>query len=113
MAALASLLPTPRYNPPTVHSDDEDDSAGPSSAPSTALATVTRPYGARKGWRPSRQEEYGDGGAYPECSIAQYPLDMGRKKVGPSIHFVAFARVIASCLLPCCELILRARLLVQ
>ena len=23
----------------------------------------------------------GDGGAYPECNIAQYPLDMGRKKV--------------------------------
>ncbi len=23
----------------------------------------------------------GDGGAYPECHIAQYPLDMGRKKV--------------------------------
>jgi len=24
----------------------------------------------------------GDGGAYPECHIAQYPLDLGRKKVG-------------------------------
>ena len=23
----------------------------------------------------------GDGGAFPECHIAQYPLDMGRKKV--------------------------------
>jgi hypothetical protein len=23
----------------------------------------------------------GDGGAYPECHIAQYPVDMGRKKV--------------------------------
>lgn len=23
----------------------------------------------------------GDGGAYPECHIAQYPLDLGRKKV--------------------------------
>jgi hypothetical protein len=23
----------------------------------------------------------GDGGAYPECHVAQYPLEMGRKKV--------------------------------
>ena len=23
----------------------------------------------------------GDGGAYPECHIAQYPLEMGKKKV--------------------------------
>lgn len=23
----------------------------------------------------------GDGGAFPECHIAQYPLDMGKKKV--------------------------------
>ena len=23
----------------------------------------------------------GDGGAYPECHIAQYPLELGRKKV--------------------------------
>jgi hypothetical protein len=23
----------------------------------------------------------GDGGAFPECHVAQYPLDMGRKKV--------------------------------
>ena len=23
----------------------------------------------------------GDGGAYPECHVAQYPLEMGKKKV--------------------------------
>jgi hypothetical protein len=26
-------------------------------------------------------EDFGDGGAFPECWSAQYPLDMGRKKV--------------------------------
>lgn len=27
-------------------------------------------------------DEYiGDGGSYPECHVAQYPLEMGRKKV--------------------------------
>jgi hypothetical protein len=42
----------------------------------------------------------GDGGAYPECHIAQYPLDMGRKKVClleyipvlPSHSFIGFLR---------------------
>lgn len=31
------------------------------------------------GWRPKNLEDFGDGGAYPEIAIAQYPLDMGRK----------------------------------
>ena len=42
----------------------------------------------------------GDGGAYPECHVAQYPLDMGRKKVRlleytpilPSHSFIGFLR---------------------
>lgn len=38
------------------------------------------PYGHRKGWMPRTQEDFGDGGAYPEIPIAQYPLGMGMKK---------------------------------
>lgn len=30
----------------------------------------------------------GDGGAFPECHIAQYPLDMGRKKVRVSVYIL-------------------------
>ncbi|KAL1983628.1 hypothetical protein VTN96DRAFT_10127 [Rasamsonia emersonii] len=37
------------------------------------------PYGQRKGWRPRAPEDFGDGGAFPEILVAQYPLDMGRK----------------------------------
>ncbi|KAH0541778.1 mRNA splicing protein [Glutinoglossum americanum] len=37
------------------------------------------PYGQRSGWRPQSTEDYGDGGAFPEIPIAQYPLGMGRK----------------------------------
>jgi SNW domain-containing protein 1 len=37
------------------------------------------PYGKRSGWRPRGQEDFGDGGAFPEIPVAQYPLDMGRK----------------------------------
>jgi len=36
-------------------------------------------YGSRIGWRPRSPDDYGDGGAFPEIPLAQYPLDMGRK----------------------------------
>lgn len=42
------------------------------------------PYGNRAGWRPRSQEDYGDGGAFPEIPIAQYPLDMGKKSQSSS-----------------------------
>uniref|UniRef100_A0A2I3GZI9 SNW domain-containing protein 1 n=1 Tax=Nomascus leucogenys TaxID=61853 RepID=A0A2I3GZI9_NOMLE len=38
------------------------------------------PYGYRKGWTLRLLEDFGDGGAFPEIHVAQYPLDMGRKK---------------------------------
>lgn len=42
------------------------------------------PYGQRTGWRPRSQEDFGDGGAFPEIPIAQYPLDMGKKQTSSS-----------------------------
>lgn len=53
---------------------------------STALAVQLPqipPYGQRKGWKPKSQLDFGDGGSYPECHCAQYPLELGRKKVSP------------------------------
>jgi len=41
-------------------------------------------YGSRTGWRPWSAEDYGDGGAFPEIPVAQYPLDMGRKSSSSS-----------------------------
>ena len=41
-------------------------------------------YGSRAGWRPRSVEDYGDGGAFPEIPVAQYPLDMGRKSASSS-----------------------------
>lgn len=38
------------------------------------------PYGHRKNWVPRSLQDYGDGGAFPEVHIAQYPLNMGKKK---------------------------------
>ena len=42
------------------------------------------PYRNRAGWRPRSGEDYGDGGAFPEIPVAQYPLDMGRKSTSSS-----------------------------
>ncbi|KAF9013960.1 pre-mRNA-processing protein 45 [Cyathus striatus] len=78
MAALASLLPQPVYAPAVA---DEDDI---SSHQITSTAVVTRPvvpaYGQRNGWKPTGQDDFGDGGSFPECHIAQFPLGMGKKK---------------------------------
>ncbi|MEE6501223.1 hypothetical protein FKM82_004108, partial [Ascaphus truei] len=49
----------------------------------TALVASRReppPYGHRKGWVPRSLEDFGDGGAFPDIHVAQYPLEMGRKK---------------------------------
>ena len=73
-------LPAPTYSTPT------EEVAEPSLPASTAALTLTTtvkaipPYGERNGWRPSASEDFGDGGAYPECHLAQFPLEMGRKK---------------------------------
>ncbi len=39
-------------------------------------------YGHRKGWIPRQLQDYGDGGAFPEIHVVQYPLNMGKKKDG-------------------------------
>ncbi|KAH7572251.1 hypothetical protein JRO89_XS04G0227900 [Xanthoceras sorbifolium] len=38
------------------------------------------PYLNRQGFIPRKIEDFGDGGAFPEIHIAQYPLDMGRNR---------------------------------
>lgn len=35
------------------------------------------PYGVRRGFIPRTESDYGDGGAFPEITVAQYPLGMG------------------------------------
>jgi len=108
MASLASLLPQPRNVFPALATQalvDEpaDDVPSPAAArgslrapPSSSLPVLTRsllwlrapcsavkqppPYGQRQGFVPRAPEDFGDGGAFPEIHVAQYPLDMGRKK---------------------------------
>ena len=90
MAAVTSLskaLPKPKYT-----GDEEDlpihaQTRGPrvigSTSAEASQIVLKRsgppPYGQRIGWRPRAPEDFGDGGAFPEVAVAQYPLDMGRK----------------------------------
>lgn len=79
MAALLSRLPAP------VHADAAPGPGATPAEPPSSQAVVARgagappPYGARAGFVPRKPADFGDGGAYPECHVAQYPLDCGRK----------------------------------
>src|SRR5579859_981326 len=71
--ALSQLLPEPKFREdrPIVEEVHSEALVKATGAPS---------YGRRSGWIPRTLDDYGDGGAYPEINIAQYPLEMGRKK---------------------------------
>uniref|UniRef100_A0A667Y755 SNW domain-containing protein 1 n=1 Tax=Myripristis murdjan TaxID=586833 RepID=A0A667Y755_9TELE len=79
--SLASFLPAP-----TQLSQDQleaEERLRAQKSYSTALVSSRReppPYGHRKGWVPRSLEDFGDGGAFPEIHVAQFPLEMGRKK---------------------------------
>ncbi|KAK9481261.1 SKIP/SNW domain-containing protein [Lipomyces japonicus] len=60
-------------------------SAYETSSSALVLTSSSAPaYGQRSGWRPRSQEDFGDGGAFPEINVLQYPLDMGNKKASTS-----------------------------
>ncbi|KAF4576315.1 Pre-mRNA-processing protein 45 [Pleurotus pulmonarius] len=83
MATLAALLPNP-IHAPTVSDDDDDEVVQQPQAAAPSLSIISRgvvpPYGQRAGWKPASQDDFGDGGSFPECHVAQYPLEMGKKK---------------------------------
>ena len=106
--SLASALPKPRYTggeetaqttahskaPKVVAADAIEDSqvvlkVNKTPMPLYCSANFTKrkgppPYGSRSGWRPRAPEDFGDGGAFPEVPVAQYPLNMGRKNTSSS-----------------------------
>ena len=86
-ASLAAALPKPRYT-----GEDEEIPAyaqqrgvrivGPGQIDESSLVlrrSGPPPYGQRSGWRPRADEDFEDGGAFPEVPVAQYPLQMGKK----------------------------------
>ncbi|SPO25360.1 probable transcriptional coregulator Snw1 [Ustilago trichophora] len=85
VAILQSVLPEPKFSAATHSHDDDDQDDNAEAGPSTSALVSTSsssipPYGQRASWRPRTQADFGGGGAYPECHIAQYPLDMGRNR---------------------------------
>ncbi|XP_022672804.1 SNW domain-containing protein 1-like isoform X2 [Varroa jacobsoni] len=83
MAGLRSLLPAPTQK---IYSAREQQEA----SGNLVIETKKDPhahipiYGRRRGWTPRKVGDYGDGGAYPEIQVAQYPLEMGKKKDKPT-----------------------------
>ena len=75
-SGLLASLPQPRQAQPAVI-------AAPSNTV-TALAAQKEapPYLRRAGFVPRKPEDFGDGGAFPEIHVAQYPLEMGRDGAG-------------------------------
>ncbi|KAI9248228.1 SKIP/SNW domain-containing protein [Phascolomyces articulosus] len=81
MATLSSLLPKPRHavqSSPSTSTPQYEQRVN--QLVTTRSADRIPPYGKRKSYRPRTPEDFGNGGAFPEIHIAQYPLDMGRKK---------------------------------
>ncbi|KAL4964380.1 SKIP/SNW domain-containing protein [Aspergillus stella-maris] len=83
---LFKSLPKPRYTGEEEelpqHGQRGPRIVGPGQLDETQVVlrrTGPPPYGDRAGWRPRAPEDFGDGGAFPEILVAQYPLDMGRK----------------------------------
>ena len=75
MSSLLGSLPAPR------HFEAADESAAvPAASFAPAPKKAVLPYGQRRGFVPRTVEDFGDGGAFPEIHVGQYPLDMGRKR---------------------------------
>jgi len=68
-------LPLPSQTPQSVE-DEEDEEMAPAVPSCRAPAYGKR---ASAGFVPRAPEDFGDGGAYPEIHVAQYPLGLGKK----------------------------------
>ncbi|KAH9909970.1 SKIP/SNW domain-containing protein [Xylariomycetidae sp. FL2044] len=86
-ASLAAALPKPKYTGEDEEIPAHAQQRGPRIVGASQIdqsQIVLRrigapPYGQREKWRPRTQEDFGDGGAFPEVPVAQYPLEMGKK----------------------------------
>ncbi|KAF2483607.1 SKIP/SNW domain-containing protein [Neohortaea acidophila] len=95
--SIANALPKPKYSGEEEELPAHTQQKGPRVIDSRDLESsqlvVKRsgppPYGQRSGWRPRGAEDFGDGGAFPEIPVAQYPLDLGRKGASASSNALA------------------------
>lgn len=74
--SLSSALP-----PPVNLTWDNDDErkllrGAPTIGALVSAKIAAPPYGERKGWIPRVEADFGDGGAFPEITVVQYPLGL-------------------------------------
>ncbi|BFG00453.1 puff-specific protein Bx42 [Drosophila madeirensis] len=76
--SLSSLLPTPTN---AVWDREDERRLAAKGAPKIGALVSAKiaapPYGCRKEWVPRTEADFGDGGAFPEIHVAQYPLGLG------------------------------------
>ncbi|KAL8782897.1 MAG: hypothetical protein Q9213_005009 [Squamulea squamosa] len=90
--SLAVALPKPKYTGEYEELPAHTQSKGPrllgavtgNEKQIVLQRTGPPPYGSRSGWRPRSPEDFGDGGAFPEVPVAQYPLGMGKSSATSS-----------------------------
>ena len=69
------LISPSRFIPAPTRNDSSDDEDQPASRQVATLASFEPPpYGHRKNFIPRLERDFGDGGAFPEIVIVQYPL---------------------------------------
>jgi len=88
MASLTSILPIPT-NFARDREDDQTRQRNSKEVVAVSKECRAPPYGNRSGWIPRTQEDFGDGGAFPEIHVAQYPLVMGKSAERTTSNAVA------------------------
>ncbi|XP_055679841.1 puff-specific protein Bx42 [Lutzomyia longipalpis] len=77
--SLSSILPAPINS--AWDRDEENHQSLAKGAPTIGALVSAKiaapPYGQRRNWIPRTEADFGDGGAFPEITVAQYPLGMG------------------------------------
>ncbi|KAF7811488.1 SNW/SKI-interacting protein-like [Senna tora] len=86
MSALKDLLPPAKSTSTTYYDHSSDPwfkqrfSTSEAEKSTVVQPKPVPPYLKRAGFVPRKVEDFGDGGAFPEIHVAQYPLDMGRDR---------------------------------
>jgi SNW domain-containing protein 1 len=92
--SLTKLLPRPTHV--TVDPDEPSVDAAYAQLTRPTVKKEPPPYGHRKNWVPRSLADFGDGGAFPEIHVAQYPMNMGNKSKPASSSSVVPLQLDAS-----------------
>ncbi|KAL7685689.1 putative SKI-interacting protein, SKIP [Plasmopara halstedii] len=77
---MSALFPAPVRSYTTFSDSIPSSTSTPSSPQRNPIAHIPQyPLRIKQQFVPRRHEDFGDGGAYPELHIAQFPLGMGKK----------------------------------